>query len=336
MPNRILKDSIWDSSTLAALPDFIEDQFPRWLLLSDDWGCFCADSDSIKGKVYPKRPKVTVKTVEDIRLVFYNAGLLFCWVEGDRLWGFWTNFGEHNYTTSVDGGGDRQKTRRKTPEPPEHLLTAYLAKYGTPRREKVQRAAPWDNLEHLGTSWDKKLNPYSHSDSHSDSDLDPDSDSELIPSESGGVEEEAPMQVTSAEMHETYNRERGPLPECRTLSDSRKAKCRSRIQDRNKDPAGFRQDFLDAIRKARDNPFLSGGGDRGWKVDFDFLVENDTNYVRILEGRYDGKRKSQTEQRSDKNTRAVQDYLGELDAPPGRNDPHEGQRALNAREVKSL
>ena len=37
MSNRVIKDSIWDSPTLGQIPDYYEDQFPRWLLLADDW-----------------------------------------------------------------------------------------------------------------------------------------------------------------------------------------------------------------------------------------------------------------------------------------------------------
>ena len=30
--------------------------------------------------------------------------------------------------------------------------------------------------------------------------------------------------------------------------------------------------------------------DKGWRADFDWLVKNDTNAVRVLEGRYDATR----------------------------------------------
>ena len=33
-------------------------------------------------------------------------------------------------------------------------------------------------------------------------------------------------------------------------------------------------------------PFLKGVNKRGWKVDFDWLIANDTNYVKVLEGKY--------------------------------------------------
>ena len=33
-------------------------------------------------------------------------------------------------------------------------------------------------------------------------------------------------------------------------------------------------------------PFLKGDNDRGWRVDFDFVFRNDTNWQKILEGKY--------------------------------------------------
>lgn len=324
MPNRILKDSIWDSPTLAALPDFIEDQFPRWLLLADDWGCFCADADSIKGKVYPKRPKITAKIVEEIRLAFYEAGFLFCWVEGGRIWGHWANFGAHNYLTSIDDDGARLKLRRRTPEPPAELLAKYKEKYGTPEDKKERSAAPWDNLEQRGAVRDKTANP--------DPDPDLDSDSKL----GKVVEEEAPPPVTPDELHAIYERERGDMHHCMVLTGKRRNKCLSRISERNKDPSGLRRDFTESVRKASAIPFFVGSGERGWKGDFDWFIENDTNYTKVLEGKYDGNRRSKAEERSRRQTEAAQQAFNDMDAAFGGNDSPAGERGTDAGEDQGI
>lgn len=172
MSNRILKDTIWDSPTLAELPEFAEYQYPRWLLLADDWGCFCADVETIKGKVYPRRPTVTAAIVEDLRLAYYRSGLLFCWMEDGRTWGYWTNFGEHNYVLEVEHDGSRKKGRRRTPTPPADLLTAYLAEFKTTPKKTVtlpgwaasvppiapplaQNSTSFDNVRQESTAFDK-------------------------------------------------------------------------------------------------------------------------------------------------------------------------------------
>src|SRR5580704_12891005 len=39
--------------------------------------------------------------------------------------------------------------------------------------------------------------------------------------------------------------------------------------------------------RAAATPFLCGEGPGGWCANFDWLIANDTNYLKILEGRYD-------------------------------------------------
>lgn len=288
MANRILKDSIWDSDTLAALPDFIEDQFPRWLILADDWGCFCADADTIKGKVYPKRPSVTTKKVEEIRLEFYQAGILFCWVEGDRIWGYWTNFGEHNYTTSVDNDGIRQKNRRRTPEPPAELLDAYLKKYGKVEQKKIPRAAPWDDLGQDGTARDKKLKLELELDSQLDSKSKLETGVPIGTLVAGATDTPPePPAITPKSLFQAYNDNRNGLPEAREFTKERRSKAQARLNSHSRDPDKFLQDFVVAVQRAAATPFCRGDTGGTWKVDFDWLVKNDTNYLKVLEGKYD-------------------------------------------------
>ena len=41
MSNRVVKDKIWTSPTIAAMEDvWAQLAFPWFLLLADDWGCF--------------------------------------------------------------------------------------------------------------------------------------------------------------------------------------------------------------------------------------------------------------------------------------------------------
>lgn len=170
MANRIVKDTIWNSPSLAALDDFTQDQFPRWLLLADDWGCFEADAETIKGRAYPKRPSVTADTISGLLKTFYEAGFLFAWSEEGRVWGFFVAWGEHNYTTGSDGDGKRLQARRKTPVPPKDELEAYKLKFG----KKIENLIPFlvaslDNVLHDDTPRDKKRDP--------DPDPNPNSDS---------------------------------------------------------------------------------------------------------------------------------------------------------------
>jgi hypothetical protein len=70
------------------------------------------------------------------------------------------------------------------------------------------------------------------------------------------------------------------------LNETRKAGIRSRIHESQFDlPKIF-----DAIGRS---PFLCGSNDRGWSVDFDFVFCSPNKYIKILEGKYDGKPNAQ-------------------------------------------
>ena len=64
------------------------------------------------------------------------------------------------------------------------------------------------------------------------------------------------------------------------LSDKRKAKLKVRIDELGEDK------IIEAIDKIKESSFLQGENDRHWKVDFDWLIANDTNILKVLEDKY--------------------------------------------------
>ena len=80
-------------------------------------------------------------------------------------------------------------------------------------------------------------------------------------------------------------------PQILKLSDKRKEKLKSRI---NKD-ADFVKHFEICLNLIKTTPFLSGENKNGWKADFDWLIANDTNYLKVLEGKYGSHKKSEEE-----------------------------------------
>lgn len=67
------------------------------------------------------------------------------------------------------------------------------------------------------------------------------------------------------------------------LTDSRKKKLLARIKEHGE------ENIIKAIDIASNSDFLKGKNDHNWKMDFDWLIANDTNIVKILEGKYSNK-----------------------------------------------
>lgn len=69
------------------------------------------------------------------------------------------------------------------------------------------------------------------------------------------------------------------LPQAASIRGQRLAKLRARVKDHGA------QAVLDAINMVPHSAFLRGSNDRGWRADFDFLVQ-DKSFSRLLEGFY--------------------------------------------------
>ncbi len=70
-------------------------------------------------------------------------------------------------------------------------------------------------------------------------------------------------------------------PKVSALTKDRKAKLRVRLNEK---------EFIDSYDKIlnviKNTPFLRGDNNKNWQADFDWVIKNDTNYVKILEGKY--------------------------------------------------
>ncbi len=96
--------------------------------------------------------------------------------------------------------------------------------------------------------------------------------------------------ATPETLREIWQQERGSLGELRALSPEREARCRERLshaRKKGKNVAQFLADFREAVARAAATPFCCGAGPGGWIANFDWLICNDTNYLKVLEGRYD-------------------------------------------------
>jgi hypothetical protein len=105
----------------------------------------------------------------------------------------------------------------------------------------------------------------------------------------GAIKDLGDEQITPEEIIEAWKRICVPLgaPDIKCLNASRRKKLAQRIRE-HPTYAWWNEVFLHISV----SPFLFGAGDRSWRADFDWLIANDTNNVRIVEGIYHAKKGS--------------------------------------------
>jgi len=92
-------------------------------------------------------------------------------------------------------------------------------------------------------------------------------------------EKESP--VPYSEIVEAYHEECPDLPRVLKITTARKKHIKARYREYNNDLSVFRELF----RKAGTSLFLNGENNRGWKANFDWLI-NEQNMAKVLEGKY--------------------------------------------------
>ena len=100
-------------------------------------------------------------------------------------------------------------------------------------------------------------------------------------SDSEDLKPEDEPEFTPEALLAIYEAERGSLPAAGKLNPKRLRKC-ALLLAAGVSPGQFRE----AVRHATSTPFLSGGGLRGWRANFDWLIADAANIRRILRGQY--------------------------------------------------
>lgn len=99
-----------------------------------------------------------------------------------------------------------------------------------------------------------------------------------------GVLDPAPPVTPSIRPEEyanCWNRNRGPLSKVESFTDTRRKKILSRQRQ------GISLEMFErAVKHCATSPFLTGTNNQGWTATFDWLIANDSNAVKVLEGQY--------------------------------------------------
>ncbi len=115
----------------------------------------------------------------------------------------------------------------------------------------------------------------------------------LKPTVPAPAAKQKPLQAKK--IQEMWNSTCAGYPKIYTLSEARKNKIRIRIEEMGGEVKAL--PLLQSLfEKMQASNFLKGDNQRGWKASFDWLFENDKNWVKVHEGNYDKKQSGSNNQ----------------------------------------
>lgn len=253
MANRIIKDSILTSETVGGLDDLTWRVFVSLIVLADDFGRGKANPAIIRGQAFPLREDVTAEQIRESLNRLSAAGAIVLYQSGDTVYFYLPTWSNHQ---RVRG------SRPKTPDPNdgEILLELTADCRNSPQLAANRRELPPNPIQ---------SNPIQSNPIQGESNPTP-------PAPGAPVDEIVAL----------FN------GICRSFSPvSSVEKWRiekvGALWETCPDLDTFREVF--EIFEASD--FLKGGGDKGWKASFDWLMKPD-NFRKVMEHQYDERPKA--------------------------------------------
>ena len=177
-------------------------------------------------------------------------------------------------------------------------LKKYESKCGKNRDNILKR---WNNtntnapesIPNDTTEYNRINSNTNHTDNDNDNDNDNDSDNDINnslskeslfpPEQSSG---DNVVKIPFSEIKDLWNTTCKDFPRIITLSEARRNKIRVRIEEMG----GYEKakDILKQIfTSMQTSKFLKGDNRNGWRATFDWIVENDKNWVKVFEGNYE-------------------------------------------------
>lgn len=80
------------------------------------------------------------------------------------------------------------------------------------------------------------------------------------------------------------------LPQVKSLSEKRKQKIKARLSEFGTNPDQWLTQARELFERVQNSSFLCGGNNNGWTASFDWIFENGSNWVKVMEGNYDNDR----------------------------------------------
>lgn len=284
MPKRVIDgEAMWNSDKIGRVePDWVRVEFAWLLPIAGSNGVFELNPRQLWARCYAcNRPDKTVEDVQIIISSFEHAKLLFRWEQDGKRWGYWVGSDKPGRLPRVSW---QERYGRIGPQPPADLLARFL---GTEVKSLalVKRASGTDQPCQKDGNTVACLGLGLGEESGSDKGVG--GSPPKVESTPGNGQNLSGVNPKPELLLQIYEEERKGLPAVSDFTVDRRRMCSNRLKKHRNEIDRFLADFRAAVRKAAETPFLCGQGEKGWVADFDWFVKNDTNYRRVLEGRYD-------------------------------------------------
>ena len=128
----------------------------------------------------------------------------------------------------------------------------------------------------------------------------------------------APVRVSAQSIIDLFNSLCPSLPSVETLNDARQTKIDALLGTYSIDQ------FKRCFENAEASSFLKGGGDKGWKASFDWIID-EKNFPKVLEGNYANKKRHSREKPRYGNFDPDEAYQTALERSYGKEPPKTAQ-----------
>lgn len=305
MRKRMLNpDFFTDPDIVATLDAYGRLLYQGIWCVAEDSGCFELNPLLLKMKVLPGDQDVTTDDIKEYLEILIDQKKIISYEVSDKRYGWLKNFNKHQSLNK--------------PNPPGVPLPEWITFHGEEEfgsdRHKYFYEIDYGYLE------DEKKNPVENhrKDSGKTEDIQEkekngqslenswpeEKRKEEKRKEKKGREEKEvfPSPIPYQELASLYNNKCSDMTKVIKISDNRKKHLKARWQDaysivsnKKGDLSGYllKEEitavFDELFDKAANSDFMNGKNDRDWQADFDWLIKNNNNFTKVLEGKYDNK-----------------------------------------------
>lgn len=266
MPNRTIKESALTSRTLDTLSDGAERLFWRLTVVADDYGRFDAEPSVVLARCFPLRiGRLKISTVNGWIAELVTAGLMDLYQIADRLYGAFKTWAKHQ--------GKPRANHSKYPEPTtETMLSTDTGKCQASADRCSQMPANVPVVDFRSSS---RKNEVERTNTR----------------ENARAREEGAAGSPLTPLAALWNQKCPGLPRVLSVTAKWREKERLRLTHRPLEEWGAIFERINASSFCRGE----SAGDRKWVATYDWIIANNENGEKVLQGKYDDRAPSLAE-----------------------------------------